>query len=262
LTNVGGTLFFTARDLTDGVTRGRELWKTDGTPEGTVLVKDIEPGPSDGFPDRLTNVGGTLFFAAFDSIHGTELWKSDGTEEGTVLVKDINLGRPGSSPGNLTDVGGTLFFTAVTPETGNELWKSDGTAEGTVLVKDINPGTGFGLDVRANLTVVGGTLFFAATDPATGRELWKSDGTAAGTVLVKDSNIGPASSIGIVSGANLANVGGTLFFAAARPESGTELWKSDGTAEGTVLVKDVNPGSASSTPLLLTNVGGTLFFRA
>src|SRR5262249_32169391 len=81
LVNVGGTLFFTARDLTDGATHGRELWKSDGTPEGTVLVKDIEPGPSDGFPDRLTNVGGTLFFAAFDSINGTELWKSDGTAE-------------------------------------------------------------------------------------------------------------------------------------------------------------------------------------
>src|SRR5262245_53644368 len=133
LTNVGGTLFFTARDLTDGVTHGRELWKSDGTPEGTVLVKDIAPGPDDGFPDRLTNVGGTLFFAAFDPINGTELWKSDGTAEGTVLVKDIYPGRPGSSPGNLTDVGGTLFFSAVTPETGAELWKSDGTAEGTVL---------------------------------------------------------------------------------------------------------------------------------
>src|SRR5262245_50566977 len=142
LTNVGGTLFFTARDLTDGVTHGRELWKSDGTPAGTMLVKDIEPGTSDGFPDSLTNVGGTLYFAAFDSIHGTELWKSDGTAEGTVLVKDIIPGRSGSSLSNLTDVGGTLFFTAFTPETGNELWKSDGMEGGTVLVKDINPGAG------------------------------------------------------------------------------------------------------------------------
>src|SRR5262249_45599516 len=202
----------------------------------------------------LTDVGGTLFFAAFDSVNGTELWKSDGTAAGTVLVKDINPGRSGSSPGNLTAVGGTLFFSAVTPETGNELWKSDGTAAGTVLVKDINPGTGSGLDARANLTVVGETLFFAATEPATGRELWKSDGTAAGTVLVQDINPGSASSIGTVGGANFAAVGGTLFFVAASPDIGTELWKSDGTAAGTTLVKDINPGSASSTPLLLTNV--------
>src|SRR5829696_10591122 len=43
LTPVGDTLFFTASD--EG--HGRELWKTDGTPEGTVLVKDLTPGRAD-----------------------------------------------------------------------------------------------------------------------------------------------------------------------------------------------------------------------
>ena len=41
---------------------------------------------------NLTNVNGTLFFAADDGTHGNELWKSDGTAAGTVLVKDINTG--------------------------------------------------------------------------------------------------------------------------------------------------------------------------
>ena len=43
LTGVGGTLFFTADD---GI-HGRELWKSDGTRAGTVLVKDIHPGDYD-----------------------------------------------------------------------------------------------------------------------------------------------------------------------------------------------------------------------
>ena len=43
LTGVGGTLFFTADD---GI-HGRELWKSDGTKAGTVLVKDIDPEVDD-----------------------------------------------------------------------------------------------------------------------------------------------------------------------------------------------------------------------
>ena len=41
LTDVGGDAVL--RAPTDGVS-GRELWKSDGTEAGTVLVKDINPG--------------------------------------------------------------------------------------------------------------------------------------------------------------------------------------------------------------------------
>src|SRR5262245_29124839 len=59
-----------------------------------------------------------------------------------------------------------------------------------------------------------------------------------------------------------ANVNGTVFFSADNGVNGRELWKSDGTAAGTVMVKDINLGSASSAPRYLTNVSGTLFFNA
>jgi ELWxxDGT repeat protein len=62
-------------------------------------------------------------------------------------------------------------------------------------------------------------------------------------------------------GANyLTDVGGTLFFKASG--DGSELWKSDGTAAGTEMVKNINPAYSGNNPSLLTNVGGTLFFTA
>ena len=129
ITSVGGGVAFYA--ATTAAT-GLELFRTDGTPGGTTLVKDIEPGATGSGPKYLTDVGGTLFFTAEDEGGGKELWKSDGTAAGTVQVKDINPGPDGSDPSNLTEVGGTLFFSADDGTTGSELWKSDGTPGGTV----------------------------------------------------------------------------------------------------------------------------------
>jgi ELWxxDGT repeat protein len=220
-------------------------------------VADINPGLANGNPQQLTNVNGTLFFAANDGTSGLELWKSDGSTAGTLKVKDINPGSAGSNPSSLTNVNGTLFFIASDGTGAAELWKSDGTAAGTVLVKDINPGATAAL-IPSSLTNVGGKLFFAANDGVSGWELWESDGTTAGTSEVKDINAG-------ASGAypsSLTNVNGTLYFSADDGVTGRELWKSDGSAAGTVEVQDIKAGTNGSFPNSLTNVGGTLFFTA
>src|SRR5262245_36651639 len=90
LTVVGDVTFFVATTPTTGA----ELWRTDGTEAGTVLVKDIRGGRGGSTPTKLTNVGGTLFFVANDATHGAELWASDGTAEGTRMLTNIF----GSSP--------------------------------------------------------------------------------------------------------------------------------------------------------------------
>jgi ELWxxDGT repeat protein len=72
----------------------------------------------------------------------------------------------------------------------------------------------------------------------------------------------------IYSGSNgsdpteISAVGTTLFFSADDGTNGRELWKSDGTASGTVMVKNINFGSGASSPSYLTAIGNTLYFRA
>ena len=51
LANVNSTLFCYSRRSARA-----ELWRSDGTPAGTQLVRDINPGPADSQPDYLTNV--------------------------------------------------------------------------------------------------------------------------------------------------------------------------------------------------------------
>ncbi len=100
LVNVNGTLYFQA---TDNVT-GAELWKSDGTAAGTVMVKDIRSGSLSASPAALTNINGTLYFGANDGTNGTELWRSDGTAAGTVMIKDIRSGSGAAYLGGFTNV--------------------------------------------------------------------------------------------------------------------------------------------------------------
>lgn len=252
MTVVGSVVFFTATTSANGT----ELWKTDGTGPGTVLVKDICPGSSSSSISSLVNVNGTLFFAANDGTNGVELWKSDGTAAGTVMVSNICSGSGSSNPSYLIAVGGIVYFAANNGSSGVELWKSDGTTASQVV--DIYPGASS--SSPASLLNWNGTLYFTAADATSGRELWKSDGTSGGTVLIKDIYAGISAS----SPSGFAALGTALYFAATDSSTtGVELWKTDGTAGGTVMVKDINPtANASSSPSLLTVAGSTLYFYA
>ncbi|MDC0176348.1 Ig-like domain-containing protein, partial [Planctomycetaceae bacterium] len=251
-TESNGEVFFAAND---GV-HGTELWKTNGTPEGTQLVKDIHPGSSGSSPYHFADVNGVLYFSATNGTSGHELWRSDGTTDGTTLVTDIRSGSIGSSPQYLTDLNGTLLFSATDGTSGVELWSVIGPTSSASRVKDINPGSGQS-DPRY-LVALDGQVYFSADNGTSGHELWRSDGTSGGTVLVKDIGSGSTSS----SPNYLTVLGTSLFFSASHGSYGSELWKSDGTSGGTSIVSDIRPGTQGSAPTYLTAVGDTLFFSA
>jgi ELWxxDGT repeat protein len=103
-----------------------KLWKSDGTPTGTVRVKDIYPGVAGSAAGNLFIAADKLYFSADDGIHGRKLWQSDGTPEGTFMVADICSGACSSLPTSLslwnTLWQSTLFFQADDGVHGAELW--------------------------------------------------------------------------------------------------------------------------------------------
>ncbi len=257
---LGNLAIFSADDGSHGI----ELWKSDGSAAGTELLKDLYPGSEHGRPTNFTVVGDELYFTANLVLNTSlELWKTDGTAAGTSAIQTIPIERY-DSMGNFTSVlltgdsTPTLFFTNDEIDHGQELWKSDGTTLGTGLVRDINLGASNA--APRNLIDLNGSLYFEARGPL-GTEIYVSDGSYDGTTVLKD--IRPGSSSSTSNTHNLTKVGQTLYFAAeASSAQGIELWKSDGTSAGTVLVKDIYTGSSDSFPRDFVDVNGTVFFEA
>src|SRR5450432_2512795 len=197
-------------------------------------------------------------------ISSQELYVSDGTPAGTHPLKDLGPGVILEYANCLTVEGNKLYFNANGSDgRGFGPWIGDGTDAGT---QDINPGGGIGnghcLDRQPGFANAGNEVLFNGRDPSRGRELFRSDGTAAGTALVRD----------IVPGAEDADpqrfvsLGGRARFTVLQSAKfnleDEEPWCSDGTAQGTLPLGDLNPGSDSSQPRSLTRVGPWLVFSA
>jgi ELWxxDGT repeat protein len=260
-TVAGANLFFDASDPTNG----RELWVSNGTAQGTALVKDILPGSKGSYPANLTDVNGTLYFTATGPNDSDQLWKSDGTAQGTTLVTDLagqpsgargyygygyNYGPRTSAAPVLEALGGTLFFANSDAAHGNELW-STSASSAPALVGDIDPGAAS--SAPHDFVDFNGQLYFAAHDGTTPQvnQLWQSDGVT--TQLVE--SFSPSATQGSYVSNDFATIGTDVLFVANDGIDGPELWVTDGTTAGTSLVAAVDPTAFGT-------MGGTVYFLA
>lgn len=217
---------------------GLEPWSTDGTPEGTRLLRDITPGPGDSFPQVLAVLGNTALFSVYTEGRW-ELWSTDGTPESTRKVSAL----PGRATLAAITSRGVFFAVSET-----QLWLTNGTEEGTAHVRTFP-------EPIYSLTGMGDQVFFSAKDTGSSYALWRSNGTR--TVRVKD--ISPSADDGPY---DLIATDIQLFFNANHPDTGTELWSTNGFEEATHLARDVHPGAGSSFPFFHTRLdsGDIVFF--
>lgn len=238
ITQFGDGVAFAADD---GVTGG-QLWLHDPLAGTTRRVTDLVM-PNFHVPAALTVWRGALYYLAA-SITGCgnawchQLWRLDAASSVPVLLVS---GLRVDYPDELVEYDGHLYFGGGDMNTGVELMATDGTSAGTRVVADIVPGSES--SAPSDFTVSGGRLFFQANANTSGwfdKELWAATGSVI--ARVRDIRVGPEGSFPAL----LHDVGGTLLFYANDGQSGHELWRSDGTAAGTWLVKDVVPGVAGS----------------
>jgi ELWxxDGT repeat protein len=224
LTAVGETLFFSA-NLNES---GPELWVTDGTPEGTRLLKDIVPGSQGSSPFHLTRVAQTLFFFARDAAGSVSLWRSDGTQEGTVKVRQV-------SSNNSTGIGRLVasdsriaFVTSYQDE--SSLWFSDGRPNGqtTIVRQFIYPD-----EQLEEYAFAGDFLYFRTTAMnSLSSSLWVTDGTIARTAVVHSTAF-----TSVLPPSGIATAKGELLVVIHDPYLGVEIART-GVVPGDVNLDD------------------------
>jgi ELWxxDGT repeat protein len=227
--------------------QGRCLWRTDGTEPTTLRIKDLVLSQSVALGGSSTWVPykGYYYFNANGGLHGYELWRSDGTAAGTSEFKEVIPGSIQGEVSNITVLNNTLYFVA-NGLYESYLWKSDGTVAGTVIVDKLAVNTAQA--TATNLLVINNTVMVCASgsgnqwqaiDPSTGK-------LVACTAVSGGSNVMAVSPDGTYG-----------LFHWTKADSGMELWRTDGTAAGTALVKEVIAGTTAGTkgkPYMIGNI--------
>jgi ELWxxDGT repeat protein len=244
LTSGVGVVYFADAQPSTGL----EAYRTDGTSAGTMILRDIRPGPASSDPHEFTllGAGGATVFVADDGVHGSELWRTDGTSAGTQLLVDIAAGAAASNPMSLTAVNGVAYFVADDGIRGLELWRSDGTTAGTTIVSDFSSAATGDASFTQPTAFAGMLLVGVNTGVEATSGLYRVD--ASGPLLLKD-----AAAANLDSGPQRIVAGTSAAYAS---DGQGRVWKTDGTVAGTVLINTTNTSVIADMAM----VGTTLYY--
>jgi ELWxxDGT repeat protein len=260
-TKLGNSVLFGARSKNIG----RELWKTDGTEAGTILIKNINLKSETSYARSFTKFGSNAVFMAYDDNDGFEIWKTDGSTAGTQRVSNtisgVGSGLETYPPTRFTELNNKLFFYSYDSTSGRELRYYDNTFSKINLLKDINIENSN--EQIGPLTPYKNKLVFYARNKINGREPWITDGTEGGTQLISDLTPGVSSTF---FHTNFLEYNGDMYFTTNSNENSVDVkfWKTDGTAAGTKLITKAPIDSTYSGTFTnnLVNVGGRFLFPA
>ena len=162
---LGATAFFSADDAVSG----RELWVSDGTPEGTELI-DLHSGPGASSPAQFTLFEDEIWFHATTPATGDELWHSDGSATGTQPY-EIIPGSDSSYPSQMVVLGSSLFVVAYDDLLGEQLFRIADAGSPAVLLDFANES----YLSPEELVAAGNRVYFFGSTAATGEELFSVD---------------------------------------------------------------------------------------
>jgi ELWxxDGT repeat protein len=243
-TAMNGKLYFSAQ----GTPGDDELWVTDGTIQGTSLVKAINPGQGAAL-GNLVYVNNHILFMATDNDTTWDLWSTDGTDTGTLKI--AALGQPTNSalgPYNVSTMGNRLLFCSK-----QDLLITDGTSLGTnTLLSIAGYSQGFGYCENS------GQSYFILPEVSGGNDIWRSDGTTVGTQSVLSLD---TTSFNITSVNSMVSSNGKIYLSAAPTGQSSDLFSFEGTINGQ-LKRIPLAASGNSSPHDFVLYDSVLYFIA